>query len=379
MSTGPARASSSAGADAAGPAARSRSSRSFATGWPSGSRGTRRALSERTRSRSRTAAGSRRCCSSPRSTSGSGSPNEDIGEPGCQHWHVRPRWRPLGMLMNWWRVVVSSGCPLARPHAPTVRRRGRRREHRGLHRRPPLRARGGPRGPGRAPAGPGRVQGRLHARDPLQRRADDRAPRPGARLLEERGAVRTHAAAWTPYGGWIRLPPDVPLGYGVTRQTLDPLLRELTANTPGVELLARPDGRRPARRRRPPRRGRGREPDGRAEAIRARLVVAADGRGSTVARLAGVPGRVREHNRFTYFAYWRGIRPPATTRPGVVPRARRRGRLPERGRPDGGRRRARTARRLAEFRADPEARLPPDGRRAARRRPTSTARSGRRS
>jgi len=38
---------------------------------------------------------------------------EDIGEPGCQHWHVRPRFGPLGMLMNWWRVVVSSGCPLA--------------------------------------------------------------------------------------------------------------------------------------------------------------------------------------------------------------------------------------------------------------------------
>jgi hypothetical protein len=39
--------------------------------------------------------------------------NEDIGEPGCRHWHVRPRLGPLGMLMRWWRVVVSSGCPLA--------------------------------------------------------------------------------------------------------------------------------------------------------------------------------------------------------------------------------------------------------------------------
>ncbi len=40
---------------------------------------------------------------------------EDIGEPGCTHWHVRPRWGLLGMLMRWWRVVVSSGCPLGRP------------------------------------------------------------------------------------------------------------------------------------------------------------------------------------------------------------------------------------------------------------------------
>jgi hypothetical protein len=38
---------------------------------------------------------------------------EDIGEPGCKHWHVRPRFGLVGMLMNWWRVVISSGCPLA--------------------------------------------------------------------------------------------------------------------------------------------------------------------------------------------------------------------------------------------------------------------------
>ena len=37
--------------------------------------------------------------------------NTDIGEPGCTHWHVRPRYGLLGMLMRWWRVVVSSGCP----------------------------------------------------------------------------------------------------------------------------------------------------------------------------------------------------------------------------------------------------------------------------
>jgi hypothetical protein len=39
--------------------------------------------------------------------------NEDIGEAGCKHWHVRPRFGLLGMLMSWWRVIVSSGCPLA--------------------------------------------------------------------------------------------------------------------------------------------------------------------------------------------------------------------------------------------------------------------------
>ena len=39
--------------------------------------------------------------------------NADAGEPGCCDWHVRPRFGLLGMLAGWWRVVVSSGCPLA--------------------------------------------------------------------------------------------------------------------------------------------------------------------------------------------------------------------------------------------------------------------------
>ena len=38
---------------------------------------------------------------------------EDVGERPCQHWHSRPRWGILGMLLGWWRVKHSSGCPLA--------------------------------------------------------------------------------------------------------------------------------------------------------------------------------------------------------------------------------------------------------------------------
>jgi len=37
---------------------------------------------------------------------------DDIGAPGCGHWHSRPRYGVLGMLMGWWRVRISSGCPL---------------------------------------------------------------------------------------------------------------------------------------------------------------------------------------------------------------------------------------------------------------------------
>ena len=38
---------------------------------------------------------------------------EDIGEPGCGAWQVRPRLGLIGMLMGWWQVKLSSGCPLA--------------------------------------------------------------------------------------------------------------------------------------------------------------------------------------------------------------------------------------------------------------------------
>ena len=38
---------------------------------------------------------------------------QDVGEPGCGGWQSRPRFGLLGMLMGWWRVKVSSGCPLS--------------------------------------------------------------------------------------------------------------------------------------------------------------------------------------------------------------------------------------------------------------------------
>jgi hypothetical protein len=38
---------------------------------------------------------------------------EAIGEPSCKTWESRPRLGLLGMLVGWWRVKISSGCPLA--------------------------------------------------------------------------------------------------------------------------------------------------------------------------------------------------------------------------------------------------------------------------
>lgn len=39
-------------------------------------------------------------------------PVADLGEPGCGAYRVRPRLGLIGMLMGWWHVKLSSGCPL---------------------------------------------------------------------------------------------------------------------------------------------------------------------------------------------------------------------------------------------------------------------------
>jgi hypothetical protein len=39
---------------------------------------------------------------------------KELGEPGCGVWQVRPRMGLIGMLMGWWQVKLSSGCPLPR-------------------------------------------------------------------------------------------------------------------------------------------------------------------------------------------------------------------------------------------------------------------------
>jgi flavin-dependent dehydrogenase len=133
-----------------------------------------------------------------------------------------------------------------------------------------------------------------------------------APLIDARGAVHNSVDLWTRPSGWIVADGDAPHGYSVTRRTLDPLLRELAAETPGVELIAgwtavgllgngRPAGVRIEDRAHATRE------------VKASLVVAADGRDSKVARWARVPGRVKPHRRFFYWGYWSGLR-PATTR-----------------------------------------------------------------
>ena len=86
--------------------------------------------------------------------------NEDVGEPGCRHWHSRPRWGILGMLLGWWRVKLSSGCPLARGPRPLQagrmsKKRRKRRPRRAAAKAPaaePAEAKAPATRPRRAPA-----------------------------------------------------------------------------------------------------------------------------------------------------------------------------------------------------------------------------------
>ena len=204
------------------------------------------------------------------------------------------------------RRCVSS----TRARPGLVRRRHRRREHRRLHGRAAVRARRRAGRAGRAAPGSRRLQGRLHAPDPVQRRADDRAARTGAvaraggRGAEQGGgldAVRGLAAVSGRRAPRLRNHPPEPRS--------DPA--RARGRNAGRRVLPRPDGGSACSAI-----GGGstgvevERPDHKRRALRATLTVAADGRDSTIARLARVPARVRPHNRFVYFAYWRGVRSP---------------------------------------------------------------------
>ncbi len=129
--------------------------------------------------------------------------------------------------------------------------------------------------------------------------------------LDQAHGRRTDTNIWTRYG-WVsfgRESAGPPMSewrpWNVRREKLDPILRDLAASTDGVELLLGHtvnaivrDGERLAGVRT-------RERHGDEHEIRARLVVAADGRDSEMAKLANVPTKLKQHNRFGYMGYYR--------------------------------------------------------------------------
>jgi flavin-dependent dehydrogenase len=132
-------------------------------------------------------------------------------------------------------------------------------------------------------------------------------------LLEEAGCVRSQMEFWTRYG-WIKHAPDTQTdtrGYSIRRQTLDPIVRQLTAETPGVELML---GQTVENLLKEGKRVVGlsvRNQQGQETELRGRLIVAADGRNSGLARQAKVKARTKQNNRFTYFAYYHDLPLPS--------------------------------------------------------------------
>lgn len=136
-------------------------------------------------------------------------------------------------------------------------------------------------------------------------------------LLEpmlEAGALRGRPRIWTRWG-WINPPAHskIPAGVNLRRERMDPLIRQMAGDTPGVELLL---GRTVTELVREGDAGgskvcgvSARNTQGETLDLRARLVVGADGRDSRVAKLAQVKTRSKPHGRIAYGGYFEGPRP----------------------------------------------------------------------
>lgn len=128
--------------------------------------------------------------------------------------------------------------------------------------------------------------------------------------LREAGAVISGMEFWSRWG-WVRPADDGAAapsrGLNLRREKLDPIIRRAAASTPGVELLLGSTATRLLTRDSRVTgvvvQGR----DGEPRELAAPLTVGADGRHSEVARLASVKARVRPHNRFMYYAYYRDL------------------------------------------------------------------------
>ncbi len=123
------------------------------------------------------------------------------------------------------------------------------------------------------------------------------------------GALRSRAHIGTPWG-WIEAPQER-AGYGVNlrRERLDPMVREMAAATPGVELTLGHTAERLLDEGGFFRGVVARDREGGETTLRCRLVVGADGRDSHVAELSGVPMKTLPHGRFAYGAYFEGALP----------------------------------------------------------------------
>ncbi|HWN73579.1 MAG TPA: NAD(P)/FAD-dependent oxidoreductase [Solirubrobacterales bacterium] len=127
--------------------------------------------------------------------------------------------------------------------------------------------------------------------------------------MEAAGALRPRVHAWTRWG-WIEAPPErAGRGVNLRREVLDPMVRSIAAETPGVEMLLGWSAERMLRDGSTFAGVAVRNREGEERELRARLTVGADGRDSKIAELSEVPVKTYPHNRFAYGGYFEGPPP----------------------------------------------------------------------
>lgn len=124
------------------------------------------------------------------------------------------------------------------------------------------------------------------------------------------GARRSRGRLWTRWG-WIAPATGntVPAGVNLRRERLDPLVRQIAAETPGVELMLGHTVKELLREGDAICGVRAQDSHGGTITLRARLTVGADGRDSRVAKLSGVGAKTVRHGRFAYGGYFEGPQP----------------------------------------------------------------------
>jgi menaquinone-9 beta-reductase len=129
-------------------------------------------------------------------------------------------------------------------------------------------------------------------------------------LIEQAGGIRNGVDIWSRYGWVGNVAPfdehqQAAYGYNIQRRTLDPLLRKLTLETPGVhaffgccasELTRLPTGAHGLRLR-----------GAQQVELHARLIVGADGRNSPLAALAGIETHRAVNTRFGVIRAYRNV------------------------------------------------------------------------
>jgi menaquinone-9 beta-reductase len=125
--------------------------------------------------------------------------------------------------------------------------------------------------------------------------------------MVEAGAVCSRLRTRVPWG-WAVAPRErAAVGIDLRREKLDPMVREMAASTPGVEVLL---GQTVTELRRAGGAVRGvlaRDREGVETTFEAPLTIGADGRDSLIAKLSGVKEKTYPHGRFAYGGYFEGL------------------------------------------------------------------------